>query len=1267
MGAVLALIGVAVRHSWISTQPLAAGDWAWRDGPRLSSYFPWPGIWDPSLGLGGANRFLAAFRFPVYAVAGLMSRLGASWTVIEKLLYFVPFAALLPVAGWLLAREIMGSTRWTLLTPLLLLGNTYFLIESNGEIPLTLSEAIGMVALLGFLRAMRRRSLGWALLTGLLVAAACAFDIRPAYLCVVLMAMYFVILALTTLDWRVLVRRAMLGVLVIAVFVGTQAFWLLPLLSYHGNAGLPIPPTPDFPILTLSHGLAGVIALWTGGLPSVNVQAPLNPLFLTLPLVALMPLSARRLTPEILWLAVAALLFAYFVNTDNPPFGGIYDWMYSHVPGWNLFREGSKFLFVVGMAYAILIPVALRMAIEWAATRTSSLRRTLVRTLATVVAAGVVGISLWTVGVLQSGALDSSTNPTVEPASFMTLSAMLAHDSRPGSLLWFGAPVTTEGLRHHTFIIASPTHPDVNLTGSYNASDDVTRRDPFQLFCGDPNVPYCYLDPQLFPYLTQTLGAAYIVVPSVPGVGTFPHGITRSWLQQQVTSMFGAPAALGTGNSQILVWRLTAPDPAVTTAAAVALVNGGTWTAAQALPALEAMAVPAAFMGTFDNSHYPAAPAALPDAVDVLPRTDGGCVGTAPSDVVVMAHTTSPSLVLNIANTNRSLQRVAATARLPGWAIYGPVNIGAGNVPMSTAATNIDLGPCIAWSQLAASALGSHSNGVTTVSVGSNGEQVTAASSSGDDHWVELRRLYDPGWRLDGVRPASTGDGIFALYRLDATRAASPKLTFAFSTLLWEHIGLLAAALVLILTLAAAVIDFRRHRGQANAMETQFAEVLLVPSPTGRWVASIGMTVLAFSALASTIEWFGVPSVAPITSFASDPYALDVGYGATAIAVLLLSVALRMVTHIRRAGAVVPSLNSPRFPARAGIAVALLAIASVTLISCGSSPGNVQGLISQAQQAGGVSEAAQGQSIVDARLARSSHHPLLCIADYTQALNTFPNLTLAYAGRGACYLSGGKNSAAAVHDYTEAIGLAPTQSALFLDRAAADRSSGNVSAALADYREGALLPAATPNQQLSAIDGLLALADDDAARAVYTQAVERHPQASVLHIAAADIAIADGDSAAAALDYTTALQLATTKAEVGQGLTRVCHFEVLLHEYAKAAVDCADAAQVSPTASGAYDDLSAVQLALGNPATALVDINSAIGAWIGDIGVYAQPSGVDGFGLARLYSARAWIEVQLHDISGAIADFTQAQLDLPTAAPDIRARLKAAIETAKTD
>ena len=42
-------------------------------------------------------------------------------------------------------------------------------------------------------------------------------------------------------------------------------------------------------------GITGVSAFWSGGTPALLVQAPLNPAFMILPLLALMPLLARRL------------------------------------------------------------------------------------------------------------------------------------------------------------------------------------------------------------------------------------------------------------------------------------------------------------------------------------------------------------------------------------------------------------------------------------------------------------------------------------------------------------------------------------------------------------------------------------------------------------------------------------------------------------------------------------------------------------------------------------------------------------------------------------------------------------------------------------------------------------------------------------------------------------------------------------------------------------------------------------------------------------
>ena len=1268
---VLGLIGLGIRHAWLSPQPLSAGDWHWPDNPVLANYSPWPGVWDSSLGLGGENRFSAAFRFPVYAVSGLLAVIGIGWSFTEKFLYFVPFAVLLPVGGWLLAREIMGRTKWALLTPVILLGATYFMLEADGEVPLALAEVITFFVLIAFLRTVRRLSFRWALLTGLLLAVVAAYDVRPAYLCFLLMLIYFVIVSVTDRDWQVFLRRTVLGAAAGAVFIGSQAFWLFPLLTYHGGVGLPIPQAPNFNVLTLGHGIAAVDAFWTGGTPAQLVQSPLNPAYMILPLLALTPLLARRMRPEVLWLTVAALVFAFFAKTDNAPLGGIYDWMYIHIPGWKLFREGSKFLYIVTIAYAILIPIALAGAFSWCATHLDQLRARLLRAGAAVALVGVVALSGWSVVVLQTGSLGSTTQPTPEPASFSALSTILADDPRPGPVLWFGQPLVGNNIHNHHFLIASPTHPAVNLTGKFGGSR-ANQRDPFQIYCSDNLIPYCYVDPTLFPYLTQMAGVGYVVVPAGQAVGSLPRGITRSWLQQQMTSMFGPATELGSGSTAIWVWRMHSPQPFVSTAPAVAVVDSGTWATSASLPALEALAAPAAYRESFDNNLYPVAPPNLPDSVHVMPRLNNACQSDATGSAAIMAQTTAATLQVTIGTTgSQSLPLLTTAAHLPGWGVYGPFSLGAGETGITTSATGPTLGPCVSWSSLTATALGEHTSSVRTIAVTSSDEQITASTSGSNGTWVELLRYYDPGWRLDTHKPNSLGNGLFNLYHLDAAQSSSTTLSFTFSTLPWERLGQGVAVIAVLCTLGLAIRVPRRLRFVVAVKGAPASEATFPPSRIAGWVGGVGMAMLVVTALAVTIEWLGIPSALPEAAVAPDPYAVDVGYGGAAIGLLLLSLAIRFVVGIFTAKGSVKDdeptpEHAPAPPARVGAVVASIAIA-VALVSCGESPNDFQNLITQAQQAGSVAPSIVGSSLDDARLQRAAREPDLCIADYTKALQEFPTLVSAYVGRGDCYLNGGQNGGAAVHDYTQAIQLSPAQSDLYLRRAVADRVIGNLAAAAADYKTAALIPSANAGQQLTAIDGLVAISDYADAQRVYARALVLDPQTSLLYVAGGDLAIALGNPVRADTDYATATQDASTKAQVTQVLAHECQAEVLSHEYLQALTDCANAAQGSSSGSGAYDDLAEANLAMGNLSPALQGIDEAISNFIGNAGPYAQPEGVDGFGLANLYAARGWIEIQLGQTHNAVTDFETALNSLPTAAPDTRARIKAYIETAKKD
>ncbi len=56
------------------------------------------------------------------------------------------------------------------------------------------------------------------------------------------------------------------------------------------------------------------------------------------------------------YFALLALAGAFLAKGSNPPFGEVYLWLFDRVPGFNLFRDPSKFYIYVALAFSILIP-----------------------------------------------------------------------------------------------------------------------------------------------------------------------------------------------------------------------------------------------------------------------------------------------------------------------------------------------------------------------------------------------------------------------------------------------------------------------------------------------------------------------------------------------------------------------------------------------------------------------------------------------------------------------------------------------------------------------------------------------------------------------------------------------------------------------------------------------------------------------------------------------------------------------------------------------
>ena len=1251
---ILGVLGLLMRIAWLNLLPLDSGDQGWPTVTRLKTFFPWPTIWDPTHGLGGSNATFNAFRFPVYAFQGFLAHLGAHWAIIERVVYYLPDAILVPIAGWYIAREILGDTRWSIMGALLYSSSTYLIIEGNGEVPLALGAVMGTFTIVAYLRLMKRPSLRMAIYTGLLMGATSITDIRPAYVTALMMTLYLLLRVAAHPTRRHLFSRVWVSFVAAVVYLLTQMFWILPLIASGATSQLPIPSAPDFNIATLLHGLTGVIAWWTGSNPAQYSQSLLNPLFVVLPMVAMMVLIRKKLSVEIVWLALTAAIFAFLAKTNTPPFGAVYNWIFTHVIGFNLFREGSKFLYPVLLAYAVLIPASLQVLGEKIKISTLDLKMKLFfRSVQLGSLTVIIGVSAACIVALENGSLLSTTVPTIEPTSFSQLTQILNKDKTPGQVAWFGASgfISSNGVIHG-YNIASPTHPLQPLVGS-SQSIVPQADDPFQNFCTVHSQFFCYLNPAIFPYLVQQSNITYIVSPAGSSEGNIMGGVTPGWLKDQISSMYGRPTLLGSGPTSIYYWHLNTKTLPVANYNAVGLVNSGPWSLENILPALKALDIPAVYRGTYSEATLPGAPAQLPESIGISPYFNQQYSVANNYATAILANSNASTLTVKSGSTVLNLNRLAVSKRDVGWSFYGPLTLKSGKNSVISTDPSVSLGPLVQWSSLTQTSLQSSPSPVTSVHFSSNSEKISVNIHGKFGPWQELRINYDSGWQLSGNTSTVLGSGLFNMFHINPGASNTP-LVLQYVTLPWEHIGLLVA----LLTLIACVITLNVIRKRSHRVDLSFDDYAFVEFPVSQIGSTIGALAVAFlglTFLAQAYAWFGIPSEYPWASISSDPYALDTSFASMSIGLIILSVIVRVIEPAfgRRLAHVFRLFSGKIKVKRQSVAVVTMSALVLSACNIGSTQSVTQ-LLGDAGIAGSASSKIIGSSLNEARQNYVALNPVRCIQDYTNALNTFPNMASIYAGRAACYDSRGVYlTEAAMSDTLRAAQLAPNNLGILFQLGTTYLSVGYTAQGVSTFETLANLPNSNVVIIQNVIDQLDLLHKFQDASTILQIALTKFPLSSSTYLAASDMANAQNNETAVFSNLAKARALALPgSSAAGRVDSFACSLEVSRHEYSSAIADCSNAILYGQTGAGVWENLAAAEADLGNFTLAIKDSSNALSAFESGVGPYAQSSGVGGYGISTMLVSQGQFYVEIGDAKKATADFNLALSNLPPDVPD---------------
>lgn len=456
---VLSILAYLYRN-WFSKGVITAPDLGFYFPGRLNDFSWLPFAWSSVFGSGLGAPTFNIFYLDMYINFGirlLVFTLGIPWSVVFRMLFFFPFLFVGGISSHLLVNATVKSSKFAGIGMLIYLSNTYILmIASGGQMGLVLAYAVAPCIFLGIFRRDK-------LLLTLASIFMVLFDLRFSYLIGASILM-LVISTIPIKKWVEFIQFIIPPVMGVILF---HSVWIIPSViarSFSLPDGYNNPGWLTFlSWAELSKTLSLLHPNWPENIFGKTYF--MRPEFVVLPILAFSVLAIGKIKSDyasrrLLFYVLLGLLGAFFAKGVNPPFGGLYEWMFSHVPYFDGFRDPTKFYLLIAISYAVLIPCALEALAEVIDTLIPKIKRGF--------SAGfiiVVFLGYW--AYLLIPAFDGTVKGTLVnstiPAEHYTLESALTAEtdfSRVMAVPW-----------RNNFVFQSENHPIVDARYVFETDD----------------------------------------------------------------------------------------------------------------------------------------------------------------------------------------------------------------------------------------------------------------------------------------------------------------------------------------------------------------------------------------------------------------------------------------------------------------------------------------------------------------------------------------------------------------------------------------------------------------------------------------------------------------------------------------------------------------------------------------------------------------------------------------------------------------------------
>jgi len=465
---ILLFLSAITHWQWtLSTSILAHGDWYYQSQNTLRELLSFPTIWSTSsFGVVGiTNSF-----YPFQLLYGILANIGFDYGVSERIIFLWPILIVCPLGSYFLLRKLFNNNLAAFVGSLVYTYNTYFLVIQTGHLTLMAAYSFAPLVVLFFKIGLEKRRIQYMILSGILSFIVSFYEFRALYILVWVLFMYYLYYQFIVdkqFSVKNILKNAIYSAIPVVLVLLLNSYWIIGFSQLGTLTSNEIFNRMLFgnELIDIKNAFTLFHPFWTGKRLTEFVPQPVPLHFWIVSFCAFTGLFLQRKNNDVIFFGSIALLGILLTKQVSEPFPNLYLWLYNNLPGFNAYREASKFFFLIALGYSVLITVF----IDWISKRwNTSIYKILGKYIITF---GVCLIFLWNAKPLITGEIGSLFTPRTVPSDYKKIEKHIISDNTFYRTYW----VPT----YSRWSYYSHSHPQIsailelNSTGRQMVEDDL--------------------------------------------------------------------------------------------------------------------------------------------------------------------------------------------------------------------------------------------------------------------------------------------------------------------------------------------------------------------------------------------------------------------------------------------------------------------------------------------------------------------------------------------------------------------------------------------------------------------------------------------------------------------------------------------------------------------------------------------------------------------------------------------------------------------------